>query len=267
MTADLDRLRVLITVMTYPHPKESHDEVVCTAGVTEAGEWVRLFPIDYRYRPKQQQFHKYQWIELDVLPRGYKTDGRKESREPKLDSIQLKGEPLPTANKWQARREIIDRLPHHTVQQLIQLHQKEQVSLGVVRPKRVIDLEITPTERDWKPKYQQIFNQLRLFGKPPRPLRKIPFEFRYVFECEDDDKPRRALITDWELGVLYLGEEARLGAEEAAAESVKNKFLGEICRQDKDTRFFMGTVFPHNTWIVVGTFWPPQITEHQGMLF
>jgi hypothetical protein len=136
MTGDVNRLRVLITVMTYPHPKESHDEVVCTAGVTEAGEWVRLFPVDYRYLPKQKQFHKYQWIELDVLPRGYKTDGRKESREPKLDSIQLRGEPLPPANKWQARREIIDRLPHRTVRQLIQLHQEERVSLGVARPTR-----------------------------------------------------------------------------------------------------------------------------------
>ena len=107
---------------------------------------------------------------------------------------------------------------------------------------------------------------MRLFGPPPRPLRKIPFEFRYVFECEDSEKPHRALITDWELGVLYLKEEAKLGSK-AAAESVKNKFLNEICREDKDTRFYMGTVYPYNTWIVVGTFYPPKIREQQGMLF
>ena len=177
------------------------------------------------------------------------------------------GERLSSANKWQARREIIDRLPHHTVNQLVRLHEEEQVSLGVVRPARVIDLEISPADRDWKPKQQQVFNQLRLFGDPLLPLRKIPFEFRYVFECEDDAKPHRALITDWELGVLYLKEEKRLGSEEAAAESVKNKFFGEICREDKDTRFFMGTVFPHNSWIVAGTFWPPKIRENQGKLF
>ena len=129
MTDDLERLRVLITVMTYPHPKQSHDEVVCTAGVTEAGEWVRLYPIDYRYRPRQQQFSKYQWIEVDVLPRGYRTDGRKESREPRLESIQLIGERLPTANKWQARREIIDRLPHYTVDKLMRLHDEEHVCI------------------------------------------------------------------------------------------------------------------------------------------
>jgi len=266
MTVDLQHLRVLITVMTYPHPKQSHDEVVCTAGVTEDGEWIRLFPVDYRYLPEQQQFRKYQWIELDVRPQGYKTDVRKESREPRLDSIQLIGEPIPSANKWQARRVIIDQLPHHTVNQLIQLHEEEHISLGVVRPKRVLDLEISPTDREWEPKYQQIFQQLRLF-REPLPLRKIPFEFRYVFECEDDEKPRRALITDWELGALYLREEVRLGSEQAAAESVKTKFLGEICREDKDTRFFMGTVFPFNHWIVVGTFWPPRITERQIELF
>ena len=54
------RTSVLITVMTYPHPSAQYKEIVCTAGVTEAGEWVRLYPIDYRYRPEAQKFHKYQ---------------------------------------------------------------------------------------------------------------------------------------------------------------------------------------------------------------
>lgn len=266
MKGDIEHLRVLITVTTYPHPNLSHDEVVCTAGVTDEGKWIRLFPINLRHLPVGQRFHKYQWIELDVSSDGYKNDRRKESRVPDHDSIRLVGEPLPTTDKWRMRREIIDRLPHHTVSQLIELYDKEQVSLGVVKPKRVVDLEVTRTDGDWDPKYQQIYSQMRLFGKPPRPLRKIPFEFRYVFECEDDDKPRRALITDWELGALYLRQEALLGSDKAA-ESVKNRFLGDICREDKDTRFFMGTVFPHNTWIVVGIFWPPEIGEQQARLF
>lgn len=42
--------KVLITVMTYPHPSRGYQELVCTAGVTDAGEWVRLYPVDYRYR-------------------------------------------------------------------------------------------------------------------------------------------------------------------------------------------------------------------------
>ena len=262
-----ERTRMLITVMTYPHPSETYEELICTAGISDKMEWVRLYPIDYRYRPREQQFRKYQWIDVDLGPRGHKNDGRKESREPRLDSISLVGEPIPVANRWQARRDIIDRMPHNTVNELAQLYEVDRTSLGIVRPARVLDLEITPTEPNWKPKWQNLHQQLRLFGEPPKPLRKIPFEFRYVFECEDSDKPHRALITDWELGVLYLKEEARLGSEQAAADSVKKRFFGEICRADKDTRFYMGTVYPYNQWIVIGTFWPPRLPEAPPPLF
>ena len=51
MRPEFVETNVLITVMTYPHPSQRHQELVCTAGITEAGEWVRLYPIDYRYRP------------------------------------------------------------------------------------------------------------------------------------------------------------------------------------------------------------------------
>ena len=69
------------------------------------------------------------------------------------------------------------------------------------------------------------------------------------------------MCEDWELGTLFLKEVDRLGSEETAAQSVKNKFLGELCREDKDTRFFMGTRFPYNVWLVAGVFWPPKINQ------
>ncbi|MEX0642327.1 MAG: hypothetical protein WD468_06480 [Pirellulales bacterium] len=60
------------------------------------------------------------------------------------------------------------------------------------------------------------------------------------------------MCEDWELGTLFLREAERLGSEEKEAESVRNKFLGELCREDKDTRFFMGARFPCNVWLVAG---------------
>jgi len=72
--------KILITVMTYPHPSEGYQELVCTAGINEAKEWVRLYPVDYRYRPRGQQFRKYQWIEVE-LDRHDK-DNRPESWRP-----------------------------------------------------------------------------------------------------------------------------------------------------------------------------------------
>src|SRR3569832_1779097 len=153
-----NRTKVLTTVMTYPHPSEGYQELVCTAGITEARDWVRLYPIDYRYRPKHQQFRKYQWIEVALDDAGHGHDKRRESRRLDLDSIRIVGEPLSTKNNWQDRREIMDAMPHHTVNELKAHFDSDRVSLGIVRPKRVIDLEVRPVGSVWKPEWQKLFN-------------------------------------------------------------------------------------------------------------
>ena len=125
--------KVLITVMTYPHPSRGYQELVCTAGVADSLEWVRLYPVDYRYRPTDQRFKKYQRTEVELSPRGSGNDRRKESRRPNLDSIKLLGEPLSTKKDWRERSEIIDRLPHHTLNELKARYDADKTSLGVVR--------------------------------------------------------------------------------------------------------------------------------------
>lgn len=256
--------RVFITVMTYPHPSRGYQELVCTAGITEQNDWVRLYPIDYRYLPRYQRFHKYQWIEVDLDERGDGNDRRKESRRPELDSIRLIGEPISTGKNrmWEDRRKLIDAMPHHTVNQLKESYENEKTSLGIVRPSKVHDLKIKPcTEPDWKPEWKNLFLQKTLFGPKQKPLTKIPFTFHYIFECEDSYEPHTAMCEDWELGALFLNERERLGSDEAAAESTRKKFLEVLCGPNIDTRFFMGTFFPYNTWLVLGVFWPPKLSK------
>lgn len=262
-----EKTNVLITVMTYPHPSASHQELVCTAGITEAGEWVRLYPIDYRYRPTHQQFKKYQWIEIELAKGGKGNDNRKESRKPNLDSIRILGERLSTKDNWSERREIINKLSVHTRKELEALYDSDKISLGIVRPTEIIDLKIEPVDSEWKPGQQAILNQFNLFSGQPKELKKIPYKFSYVFKCEDSENPHSAMIEDWELGVLFLKEVERLGSEEAAAQSVKKKYLDEMFAPSKDTRLFMGTTWPYNSWVVIGVFWPPKVEEKQPSLF
>jgi hypothetical protein len=138
------------------------------------------------------------------------------------------------------------------------MHDKDKTSLGIVRPKRVLDMVVEEVDRQWKPEWEAVLRQQSLFGDQPKDLAKIPYRFSYVFECEDSAKPHKAMCEDWELGILYLKELRRLGTEEKAVDSVRKKFFNEICSDGKDTRFFMGTVFPYNTWVVLGVFYPPK---------
>lgn len=249
------RTRVLITVLTYPVPSRQYGELVCTAGITEAGEWVRLYPIDLRYLPEDQRFRKYQWIEVELEPAGISNDKRMESRRPVLDSIKILGEPLPP---WEARTAIIDRLAVHTRDELRTLYEQERRSLGIVRPAEVLGVRVEPQEAEWTLDQQSKLDQLHLFHGQPKQLRKIPYKFSYEFRCADTrGAPHRAMIEDWELGALFLKESGRLGDEEAA-KSVRKKYFEELCAPGRDTRFFMGTTYPFNSWVVLGVFWPPE---------
>lgn len=264
------RTKVLITVMTYPHPSETYTELVCTAGITDANEWVRLYPIDYRYRPPEQRFRKYQWIEVDLGPRGAGNDQRAESRRPDLDSIRLIGARLPSDRNWIERRAVIDKMPVSTVIQLRDRHEadkaakRQPVSLGIVRPTRIVDVRVEPVSGEWKPEWKAMLAQGNLFGEELKEIKKLPYKWSYVFECEDSEgTPHTAMNEDWEIGVLFWKELETLGSPEKAAESVRKKCL-QMVAEDRDTRFFMGTVFPYNTWIVLGVFWPAK--ESQGRL-
>jgi hypothetical protein len=66
MSANWIKKRVLITVRTYPVPAKKGIEVSCTAGITDDGKWIRLFPIPYRFLDEDKRFSKYQWIDVDV---------------------------------------------------------------------------------------------------------------------------------------------------------------------------------------------------------
>ena len=94
--------RVLVTVRTYPTPARKGIEVSCTAGITAEGEWIRLFPIPYRYMDPDQRFSKYQWINARVRKA---RDNRRESYTPDLDSIEIVSSVLGTGSDWAARGE------------------------------------------------------------------------------------------------------------------------------------------------------------------
>lgn len=59
--------KVLIAVKTYPTLSSKYDELVCTAGFLEDGTWIRIYPVPFRKKSYNEQYKKYDWIELDLV--------------------------------------------------------------------------------------------------------------------------------------------------------------------------------------------------------
>lgn len=257
------KIKVLITVKTYPTPSSKYDELVCTAGVREDGSFIRLYPIDYRYRPYWQWFKKYQWVEVEIERRIQ--DPRPESFRP-IGDIKPLGSPIGTSNNWAERKQYVFAKGVPTMCELQKKNQRE-VSLGIIKPKVVEDLIIEKTEREFPEEYLIKMQQMDIFQKNKRkPLEKIPYKFSYKYRCEYPKcKSHKQMITDWELGALYLRMRDQYQDEKIACDKVKEKFYDTICAANIDTHFYVGTVLEHGTWIVIGTFWPKK-ANNSGQL-
>ncbi|MDR2127528.1 MAG: hypothetical protein LBP52_00440 [Burkholderiaceae bacterium] len=60
------RERILILAKTYPSPSAKHVETSCVAGINKDGVMRRLYPVPFRMIEQDQQFKKWQWIEVGV---------------------------------------------------------------------------------------------------------------------------------------------------------------------------------------------------------
>ena len=99
-------MKVLILVKTYPAISTKYGETVCTAGITEDGNWVRIYPIPFRKINYKTRFKKYEWIEADLIEN--QSDFRPESFRPvDYEKIHAIDEIKPDGNTWEERREYV----------------------------------------------------------------------------------------------------------------------------------------------------------------
>lgn len=260
-----ERKKVLVTVRTYPHPAWKGVEVSCTAGITEDGEWVRLYPIPYRLMESDQRFQKWQWIEVDVYRPS--RDPRIESYSPFLESLRITDDKLlSTSNNWAARKEIVYKLRGPSMCELEEeCRRNNHPTLGLIRPYQIERLLIQPDSPEWSVQQSARLQQSSMFDKlPSQRLEKIPYKFVYRFKCSQTCDGHEKSCTDWEMMEFYRRCRREYGHR--WEEQFRNRYEREMI-QLNDTHFFVGTLSDHvYTWIVVGV-WYPRRTEQLGMLW
>lgn len=247
-----ETVKILITVKTYPTPSQKYEELVCTAGVTEEGDFIRLYPINFRDLPYDRQYKKYQWIEVKVRKRD--DDVRKESYQPDCDTLKVVGE----IKSWSERAHYVLAKEASSLEELKARWEQDYTSLGIFKPKEVKDIVFTTVDPDWNPKIKAKLQQLKLIESGRTPLRKLPYDFQYVFQCDDERcKEHRLKITDWELGALFWRLVDNGLSLSEAAQKVKDKFLNDLCGPQRYTYFYVGNIkqYPQN-WLVIGLFAP-----------
>jgi hypothetical protein len=265
--------RVLITVKATPQPSTKYGDTVCVAGLRlDDGppRWIRLYPIPFRFLDSDQQFHKYEIVELDVRRRH--SDGRHESYSPELSTIRREA----VVKGWSNRAAYFEDLPRPSMCDLRKGIEADTngTSLALIQVADVSGLTFTP-HGDWneaeRRKLDAFSTQAGLFDFPRNApaLRAPRFKASYKFRCDWNACPgHTARILDWELTAL----QNRLAhdSDEDVKRKVREKFLDLMFSKDRATGLFVGNferATKRKNFSVLGTYYPKTADAAKLSLF
>ena len=126
----------------YPTESKKYGSTVCAAGITDDGDWIRLYPIPYDFFFKgENRFPKYCWIEVECKKDNTDILRRKESYRVKKGSIRLIDDSLTTQPiNWRKRNKLVLPLQSKSIEELREKWKEESniaradKTEGCVRP-------------------------------------------------------------------------------------------------------------------------------------
>lgn len=241
-----DTERCLLLCMAYPDISEQYGATVCMAGITEEGEFRRIYPVPFEDF-RNTDFHKRHWIEYEIREKG---DYRKESYKIRPASVEI-GE--------EVSYEEVGRICEDyrtTIEELNRRQEEDETSLGIVQPTEVYDFTIDEAERrvELAKEYEE---QQKLTGETV-PINVIPHHTRYHFNCGSNCTTRHQIMCeDIEAGQLYWRLRERYDSIDVVEEKMKEKFV-EWMIEGRDLFFMMGTHYRWKSWLIVSVLYPPK---------
>jgi hypothetical protein len=231
----------IILVKASPQVGKKHGETVCCAGVNDAGEWVRLYPVTFRTLDQASQFRR--WDRIRFRWQKPKDDPRPESLRVDHQSIEIIGE-----LKQKERLNFLQRLEVSSINKI----KAEGKTLALLRPR---DLKFSIEKKsgdalvEEKKKFAESAAQADMFNSSPLiPYEPCPYVFKYSYVTDDGE--RTGTCQDWETDATFYNWNRHYG-EQKALENMQRVFGEEY--PNKGMVFAMGThsLYP-DTWLING---------------
>ncbi|WP_293266750.1 hypothetical protein [Neptunomonas sp.] len=244
----MERIRksICILVKAYPQPSHKYGQTVCCAGITNEGEFVRLYPIPYMSLNSNQKFERFDWIEAEVW-QDRNTDWRPESYKVFPDSIKV----ISKAASKEHHKLWLSYVSPSFQDLKDENHSTQKTSLGIVRPDpaslKFRKENYSNSSDDEKESINLIREQQLLFSKgddykipPPETV----FKYRFTSAKTKHDMT----IHDWEVQAAYHKFKQLYRSE--AFDKLSQKYQLEI--PSSNLHFIMGTQLsrPHQFMII-----------------
>lgn len=248
--------RVLLTVKAYPTESTKYGATWCAAGVTDDGEWIRLYPMPLDMVLKQKRkFKRYNWIEVECKKATEKLS-RKESYKVRSNSIRIIDPALTEPPiDWDSRNEILTPMLDSSVKSLQEKWEDDRTSLGFIHPRKVADFVLSKVNEEDKDAPQMY--QMDLEGNLLVTPEKMIGVCKYNFTCSDDRCTGHLMTClDWELGECWRKWRSLYPTIEERWVKIKDRFFKWMLTK-RDLHFYMGMHSQWPVWMIIGIYYPP----------
>lgn len=243
--------KVLIIGRASPEPSKKYIETVCTGGITEAGEVLRLYPIPLRYLQKEQRYKLWTWAKFDV--RKNPSDKRKESYTVREGSIQI----LADVEEWSERFSLLEKAIVKDREALDRLYHEDWTSIGVVEIE-FDDFFPKIQSKNWS-KDKPYIKQFNLYTQL-KPLEQLPIEMRLKFHCKNnpDCSGHESSLIGWQYMEAFRNFRGQYGSGEAAFNAMRQKLTSSFSDPERRSFALMGTHSRHPVWMVAELYFFPK---------
>jgi hypothetical protein len=234
--------RVLVLCRAIPEESTKYGTVVCCAGLTDSGEFRRLYPVPFHpvRRGGGSPFRKKQWITARLMPPDAR-DKRSESRKIDMKSI-VAGDKVDDEEV----RKRIQPVLSNSIGEIV----GKGATLGFLRP-QLIDYEFRIVKDPTMPEQLKFDPDGQLAAGTTV---RLPQESKYKFQCRDPAScecaysPHDMIIRDWEVNELFRNVSENTPPDYIEGK-MRNRMFGSMLA--RDLYFMMGTHSIYKNWLLV----------------
>lgn len=233
--------RTLVLVKAVPRPSKTYQETVCCAGITENGEWRRIFPVRFRHLTGNQQFRRWQW--LGYRWRSPRDDRRVESRRIEEDSI-VPGKILPVQERVRFLESVLRKSSAEA--------EACGESLALIEPRTIrvrIRAKSAAAIEAEKTRYREAARQQSLIDAALVEIEPCPYAVQIPF-VDQDGRQHAPLCEDWETSAAFFNLRRRM-SDQAVIQHLEHAYTD---RSDGRRIFLaLGTVKRRpKQWLLLG---------------
>jgi len=242
-------LELMVNCKTYPAVSTKYIETVCTGGVQADGQFVRLYPVPFRFLDAEEQYSRWDVIRV----RAYR-----DTKDKRPESWHLApGMPITVIDSISTEKRRWEWM-QKTVHSSTKYMTDNGITNGCVEIEPIA-LYWEPDSKEWTASQRAVINQGDLFATKQQLediSERVPWQFRLKFRERNSGREDDAKVLAWS---YYQGfrRAAKQMDEVSALNSVAENIRGSIFNSAKKVFAIFGTHSRFGHWMISSLYHVP----------